>query len=177
MKSNIKKLAAEVVAKLKGANLKIACAESCTGGLLSAAITSIEGASEVLDMSVTTYSNQSKIDYSDVTNDVLNLHGAVSARTAMLMASGIRKRASADIGVGITGIAGPGGGTPDKPVGTVWISLEDFPSFSIKECRLDGDRDEIRNKAVKGALELILEHLQKAEQADINTGGLNDNDV
>lgn len=112
-----------VVAKLTEKNLKLATAESCTGGLLSERITQVSGASDVFDCGVCSYSNAIKNKVLGVSADTLSVLGAVSAETAMQMAEGVRKLADADIGVSTTGIAGPTGGTPEKPVGLVYVGI------------------------------------------------------
>jgi nicotinamide-nucleotide amidase len=140
-----------IVQLLREKKLRVAFAESCTGGMASAAVTSVAGSSSVLDMSIVTYSNYAKIEYTDVTQAVLDAHGAVSEQTALLMASGIRKRAGADIGVGITGIAGPDGGTSEKPVGTVYIAVND----KVKHFVFSGDRQAIREQTIHQALDML----------------------
>ena len=150
-------LSQEIVRLLKEKNMKISFAESCTGGMVSAAITSVEGASGILDLSITTYANQAKIQYTDVTEEVLAAHGAVSEQTAALMASGIRKRSASDIGVGITGIAGPGGGSREKPVGTVYIAINYGENETlIKHFAFIGDRQSVRSQTTEQALRQIL---------------------
>lgn len=119
----IDKTADSVVKLLVKRNKKIATAESCTGGLISAAITSISGSSQVFDVGICTYANSAKQHYLGVPAQTLDTFGAVSAQTAIYMAKGIRLAAGSDIGISVTGIAGPTGGTPDKPVGTVYVGL------------------------------------------------------
>jgi len=108
---------------LKERGLKIAVAESCTGGLISSRITDISGASDYFEAGITTYSNESKIRLLNVPEDIIDRYGAVSEETAKAMAEGVKKTVHADIGVSVTGIAGPTGGTEGKPVGTVFIGL------------------------------------------------------
>ncbi|MDD2568440.1 MAG: CinA family protein [Clostridia bacterium] len=134
--------------------LRIACAESCTGGLLAGAITSVPGASECLDMAVVTYSNGAKHKLINVPGSLLETFGAVSHEVAVAMAEGILKLAEADIAVAITGIAGPGGGTAEKPVGLVFIGIATKESVAVTECRFKGVREEIRSQTVAKALEL-----------------------
>ncbi len=112
-----------VVKKLSARGLKLATAESCTGGLLSERITSVSGASEVFDCGVCSYSNDIKHRVLGVSEETLSILGAVSAETAMQMAEGVRKLSNADLGVSTTGIAGPTGGTPEKPVGLVFCGI------------------------------------------------------
>ncbi|NLC44389.1 MAG: competence/damage-inducible protein A [Clostridiales bacterium] len=137
---------------LKQKGLSIAIAESCTGGLATNMITNIPGSSEVLLESCVTYSNESKIKRLGVSEDTLINYGAVSSQTAYEMAEGIRKTSGADIGVAITGIAGPGGGTDQKPVGLVYLSISNSKGTETKQLRLGGNR--IRIKAA-AALHLL----------------------
>lgn len=122
---DIDSLEALVVKELQEKGKKIATAESCTGGLLAKRITDVSGSSDVFEMGAVTYANRIKEDILGVSHETLEKHGAVSEETAREMAQGIVKRAKADIGIGITGIAGPGGGTEEKPVGLVYIALSD----------------------------------------------------
>lgn len=148
----------ELVKKLKENNLKIATAESCTGGLLAKKITDISGASEVFEMGMVSYSNRIKNEFLSVDNEVLNTVGEVSEETARQMAIGISKISKSDIGVGITGIAGPTGGTDKKPVGLVYISVylvKENECF-VKKLLLDGNRDEIREKTVNIVIDEII---------------------
>jgi len=128
--------------------------------MVSAAITSAAGSSAVLDISVITYSNWAKIEYTDVTEEVLSLHGAVSKETAVLMASGIRKRSGADIGIGITGIAGPNGGSPEKPVGTVYVAIDSDFDSQVRHFTFKGDRQTIREETTKQVLIMLQEKLE-----------------
>lgn len=138
----------ELINLLKNKKLKIATAESCTGGLLAKKITDVSGASEVFDMGIVSYANRIKNEFLDVPDSVLDSVGAVSEETARQMAIGVTKLAKSDIGVGITGIAGPGGGTVEKPVGLVYISiyLEKENKSIVKKLLLDGNREEIREQ-------------------------------
>lgn len=125
--------------------LKIATAESCTGGLVSKRITDISGASAVFDMGLVSYANKIKNEFLGVPNEILNTVGAVSHETAYEMARGIKRISGADIGVGITGIAGPTGGTPEKPVGLVYVGIAYKDEVKVEKLLLNGDRDKIRN--------------------------------
>jgi len=144
-------------------NCKIALAESCTGGMLTSMLTDIPGISAVLDRSVVTYSYEAKISELGVRADSLEKHGAVSKDVAEEMAKGIRKSAGSDIGIGITGIAGPGGGTDDKPVGLVYVALADNEGTVVKKLNLWGDRDRIRHSTCLNALDMIRKNLNKAK--------------
>jgi len=151
---------AEVVLDLcKAGGIRIAVAESCTGGLLGARITSIPGSSDVFIGGVLAYDNSAKIELLGVDKAEIETHGAVSEQVATAMARGVRSRLSADIGISITGIAGPGGGTPEKPVGTVWIAFDGKVS-GARGLRLIGDRAEIRQRSAQAALDFVRRQLQ-----------------
>ncbi len=134
--------------------LKIATAESCTGGMIAAKITSVSGASGCFDAGVVTYSNEQKHKLLGVSKKTLKNHGAVSKETALEMCRGVRKLAKADIGISVTGIAGPTGGTPEKPVGTVWIGVCGKEICKAERFLFDGNRDEVREQTAVKALEL-----------------------
>lgn len=119
----IDKTAENVVQLLVGKGEKIACAESCTGGLISAAVTSVSGSSSVMEMSICTYAVSAKERFIGVPPQTIEKYGVVSAETARAMADGVRKTAGSDIGISVTGVAGPTGGTADTPVGTVYVGL------------------------------------------------------
>jgi nicotinamide-nucleotide amidase len=123
LRSSIDKTAYSIVKLLVKKGLKLSSAESCTGGLISAAITGISGSSEVFDEGVCTYANSAKMKYLGVPAETLEKYGAVSEQTAVAMAKGMAKQAGSDISVSVTGIAGPSGGTEEKPVGTVYVGL------------------------------------------------------
>lgn len=137
----------KLVSYLISENKKIATAESCTGGLLASKFTDISGVSAVFEMGIVSYSNRIKSEILGVSESDLNTVGAVSREVASQMSKGIALKADADIGVGITGIAGPSGGSPEKPVGTVWISFYfretgENPAYLLN---LSGSRAKIRN--------------------------------
>jgi PncC family amidohydrolase len=146
-------LAAEVLELLRTRGLTLALAESCTGGLLAAELTAIAGSSDVVQGSVVSYSNAVKTSLLGVSEDGLHWHGAVSEVVAREMAAGAAARLHADVGVGITGIAGPGGGSADKPVGLVYIAWCVSGNASCERLVFDGDRDAVRRQSVKAALE------------------------
>lgn len=152
--------AAALVADLRRAGLTLALAESCTGGLLSAVLTALPGASEWFLGGVIAYANTLKRDLLEVPEDVLANQGAVSAETAGAMAAGVRRRCGADLGLGITGIAGPGGGTPHKPVGTVFLGVASAGGVQVEALALQGGRDAIRLDACTRALALLRATLQ-----------------
>lgn len=150
----------ELVAYLIENKLKIATAESCTGGLLASRLTDIPGVSEVFECGVVSYSNRIKSEILGVSEKSLEEYGAVSETVAKQMSKGVAKKTSANIGVGITGIAGPGGGTKEKPVGTVWLSLyfadtKENPAWRLS---LSGNREEIRNAACDEAVKKLKEY-------------------
>ena len=133
----------------------VAVAESCTGGLLSERLTRVPGSSGYFLGGVVCYGNDLKTKLAGVPPALLEAHGAVSKPVAQALAEGIRSRSGANIGIGITGVAGPSGGTPEKPVGLVYISLADERGTQVREFRFPGDRERIRHWATQAALELI----------------------
>jgi nicotinamide-nucleotide amidase len=137
----------------------LAVAESCTGGLLSQRITSISGSSRSFLGGAVVYSNELKTDFANVPPELIEAHGAVSAEVAEAMAQGIRRRVGSTIGVGVTGIAGPGGGTETKPVGLVYIAVSYGNKTESKECNFRGDRDRIRLWASQQALDMVRRKL------------------
>jgi nicotinamide-nucleotide amidase len=137
----------------------LAVAESCTGGLLSQRITSISGSSRSFLGGAVVYSNELKTDFAGVPPELIAEHGAVSAEVAESLARGIRQRVGSSMGVGITGIAGPGGGTEEKPVGLVYIGVSYGKKTESLECHFRGDRDRIRQWASQQALDLIRRRL------------------
>jgi nicotinamide-nucleotide amidase len=140
-------------AKLVAAGQWLAVAESCTGGLIAARITDIPGASGWFDRGVVSYSNQAKIDLLEVPAELIDRHGAVSGEVASAMAAGLQRRADVQWTVAVTGVAGPGGGTPDKPVGTVWIAWADASGkVEAEHCLFSGDRASVRQQTVERAL-------------------------
>jgi nicotinamide-nucleotide amidase len=144
--------------RYRQAGKRIVTAESCTGGLLAGLLTEIPGSSDVVERGFVTYSNEAKHDLVGVPLEVLRAKGAVSAETARAMAMGALCRASADVAVSVTGIAGPGGATPDKPVGLVYFGLAavgDPPSHSRRV--FGGDRGGVRLSSVREALSLLSE--------------------
>jgi nicotinamide-nucleotide amidase len=140
-------------------DLSLAVAESCTGGLLASAITDIPGASEYFLEGLVTYSNDAKIDLLGVRPESLERFGAVSREVALEMARGVRARAKSDLGIGITGIAGPGGGTPEKPVGTVHVAMVHSEGEWEQRYLFPWGRDRFKQVAVATALDRIRRHL------------------
>lgn len=147
---------------LRARRWTLAIAESCTGGLVASRITDIAGSSDYLQLGVVSYSNASKIDLLNVPADLIEVHGAVSEQVATAMATGVRERAHAHIGLGITGIAGPGGGTPRKPVGTVAIAVVAPDGASrARVHKLRGNRQQIKIWASQVALDTVRRMLLK----------------
>lgn len=157
----LKQLAQEIGIKLKQKNMILATAESCTGGALSYWITSIPGSSEWFDRGFVTYTNDAKIQMLGVNAEVIQTHGAVSAETAQAMAQGVLQNSPATISMSTTGIAGPGGGSNEKPVGTVWIGCASMEFSTItKHFVFSGDREAIRLQTVAEAMRMLLEILK-----------------
>jgi len=152
-------LARVVVEKLKEKNMTIAVAESCTGGLMASALVDIEGSSEVFSEGLITYSNEAKINRLGVSVQTLKNHGAVSLECAQEMALGVAKLSGTNIGIGITGVAGPGGGTEEKPVGLVYVGSYSKGETNTTELRLTGNRETIRTRAVVNALNLLRKQI------------------
>ena len=157
------KLAKALVEALSERKMTVAAAESCTGGLVTAALTSVSGASAVLEYSAVTYANRIKESVLGVSHETLVQYGAVSEPCAKEMARGIRKAANADLGIAVTGIAGPTGGTPEKPVGTVYIAAATEENTFAQRLQLlefcGNDREAIRGESVCRVLELALHAL------------------
>ncbi|MCX6665955.1 MAG: CinA family protein [Euryarchaeota archaeon] len=151
----------DVSQQLKIKGLTLATAESCTGGLLAHILTNISGSSEYFDRGVISYSNNAKQELLDVSENTLKRHGAVSEQTAQEMATGIKNRSQADIGIAITGIAGPNGGTKDKPVGLVYIAIATSKNILVKKFVFSGDRLQIKENTCNAALVFLLECLNQ----------------
>jgi nicotinamide-nucleotide amidase len=141
--------------------MKLATAESCTGGLIAQKITSVAGASECFDCGVVTYSNEQKQKLLGVSAETLEKFGAVSEQTALEMCKGVRTLADADFGISVTGIAGPGGGTPEKPVGTVWIGICGKNLHKAERFLFNGDRQQVRESTAQTALKMLEEAILK----------------
>ena len=154
----------DIIAKLSALGLSVATAESCTGGLIASTIVDVPGASDCFNEGYVTYSNQAKMKNLGVLDETLMKYGAVSYETATQMAKGVKKRASADFGIASTGIAGPGGGSPTKPVGLVYIACAYKDKCVVKELHLSGDRTSIRKQAANKALVLLSQCILKYEE-------------
>jgi len=156
-------LAAVVLQRLRDRRNTVAVAESCTGGLLGARLTAVPGASDVMLGGVIAYANSVKEAHLGVRGETLRQHGAVSQETAREMASGVRRRFNADLGVSITGIAGPDGGTPGKPVGTVCCAVDISGAVTSAQVSVTGDRQEIRSRSAQLALNLMRKALAETQ--------------
>lgn len=153
----------KLVTKLTKKKYTISAAESCTGGMLASAIVNVSGASNVFQCSYVTYANTAKERLVHVRHETLVEHGAVSAETAEEMALGCACEAQADVGLSTTGIAGPEGGTPDKPVGLVYIGCAIHGAVKTERHVFQGDRSSVRKQAVAAALDLAIRCLEYGE--------------
>ena len=151
----------EINQKLSQENLKITCAESCTGGLLSGLFTEIEGSSKIFDRGFVVYSNQSKIDLLNVDKKLLEEFGAVSEEVALAMARGALENSQANIAIAITGIAGPTGATLDKKVGTIFIALVTKNFIQVEKFIFGNNRNKNRNLTLENSLIMLKNLLQK----------------
>jgi nicotinamide-nucleotide amidase len=153
-------IAAIVLDRCRAEGLTLATAESCTGGLVAARLTSVPGSSDVFRGSVVAYADDVKEDELGVPKDLLARHGAVSAEVARAMARGVRERLGVDVGVAVTGIAGPEGGTEEKPVGLVFLHASKHDREEARRIELPGDREMVRGRATAGALHLVRRLLE-----------------
>lgn len=153
----------ELIAEMLRGRDTIATAESCTGGMLAARLTDLPGSSDYVKGAIVAYANEVKVESVGVSADLLERHGAVSAEVASALAQGARSALHASVGVGITGVAGPGGGTDEKPVGLVWIAVAGpGESGTVRSVRLPGGRPEVRERAVTVAMHLVRRALLAA---------------
>jgi nicotinamide-nucleotide amidase len=159
IQSTAKKLGARLLMK----RLRLATAESCTGGWVAKVITDIAGSSEWFECAIVSYSNASKHDFLGVPEGLLLDHGAVSENTVLAMLKGLFERTRVDAGISISGIAGPDGGSVDKPVGTVWVAWGLRGQMAQTQMfRFDGDRNSVRLQSVAAALDAMLELIENA---------------
>ena len=145
---------------MRARGLTLATAESCTGGLVSDRITNVSGSSEYFPGGVVAYSYEAKASLLGVSWDTLNAHGAVSEETVLEMARGARKLFNADIGISVSGIAGPTGGLPEKPVGTTWFGLSANSGEWARHFIWDGDRKQNKHHSSEAALQFVLDYLE-----------------
>jgi nicotinamide-nucleotide amidase len=136
-------------------NWRIGVAESCTGGLITSRLTDVPGSSRYVERGVVAYTNESKVALLGVALALIEEHGAVSEPVAIAMAEGIRMRAATNVGIGVTGIAGPGGGTPQKPVGTVAVAAVAADLLRSRVFRFIGDREHVKFQASQAALDMV----------------------
>jgi len=155
------KLLDVVSAELKKQKLTVATAESCTGGLIAHSLTNIPGSSEYFERGVVSYSNKAKIDLLDVSEKLIKEHGAVSEQVAKAMAEAVREKSKADIGVSTTGIAGPSGGTEEKPVGLVYIAVSTSKDTKVKRFQFTGNRLQNKERTCNTVLWMLFDHLKK----------------
>lgn len=150
----------KVVFKLKEKGFHVTCAESCTGGMIASTLVNVAGVSDVLDESYVTYANSAKHKLLGVDEDVLQRYGAVSRQVAEQMAEGAARASGAEAAIAVTGIAGPDGGTPEKPVGLVYIGCSVKGKLLVTENHFKGSRLEIRKQTTQAALELLYSCLE-----------------
>lgn len=148
-----------VMERLIAKNITIATAESCTGGLIASEITKVPGSSSVFGYGMVTYSNEAKKKILGVKEATLEAHGAVSSETAYEMAAGLKELSGAEVAVSVTGIAGPGGGSAEKPVGLVYMGIAYGDAVDTRKNLFHGDRDAIRRETVATALQWVAEKL------------------
>jgi nicotinamide-nucleotide amidase len=151
-----------VLALCRARGLSLATAESCTGGLVAERLTRVPGASDVFVGSIVAYADDVKVSALGVPRKMIEQHGAVSAEVSAAMARGVRERLGADVGVGVTGIAGPGGGTPEKPVGLVYVSVSAPGAERTIDFSYPSDRAAIRSRAAVAALHLVRRVLSQS---------------
>ncbi len=163
---NSQTLESKVAKKLIGTGQKIVFAESCTGGLIGHRITNLAGSSEYYLGSITAYAYEAKVHWLGVSWDTLEAHGAVSREVVLEMAQGVRDALKADIGLSVSGIAGPGGGLPDKPVGTTWIGLATAQGSWARHFCWDGDRLQNKNASADAVLQMLLDYLAGERDLD-----------
>jgi nicotinamide-nucleotide amidase len=153
-------LAKRIGERLKAAGAKLVTAESCTGGWAAQVVTSVAGSSEWFERGFVTYSNEAKQELLGVRAETLKNHGAVSEETAREMAQGALRNSRGTVAVSVTGVAGPGGGTPQKPVGMVCFAWADARSVRSETRRFGGDRESVRRQSVIHALEAVLRQIE-----------------
>lgn len=156
-------LAALLGARCVARGITLATAESCTGGLVAHLVTEVPGSSAYLRGAIVAYADDVKRAQLGVPDEVLAAHGAVSAQTAIAMADGVRARLRADLGVGVTGIAGPDGGSEAKPVGLAYVAVTGMGPPDVRRCLWTGDRAENKRASAGAALEMLLERASRGE--------------
>lgn len=151
----------KLVKMLAARHKTVACAESCTAGMIAAEIASVPGASNVFEAGIVSYSERIKEKFLGVSAGTIAKNGVVSSETAAEMADGVLRRADADIAVAVTGFAGPGGGTPESPVGTVWIAVATADGSDTRRFAFEGDRQQVRERTVAAAIVMLTEGTEK----------------
>jgi len=146
---------------LKKQSLTVATAESCTGGLIAHVLTNVSGSSEYFDRGIISYGNRAKMELLGVSENVLKEYGAVSKEVAKAMAEGIRIKSNVDVGIATTGIAGPTGGTKEKPVGLVYIAISTFKNTEVKKFLFSGNRLQNKESTCNAALTMLLDYLTR----------------
>ena len=159
MSSDIRQLVKQLSAELLRKQQKVCTAESCTGGMIAKAFTDLAGSSDWFDRGFVTYSNAAKSEMLGLPASLIEDYGAVSEAVANAMASGALRHSEADYAVAVTGVAGPGGGSEDKPVGTVWIAVASKDQLEAQCHHFDGDRATVREATLRAGLESLLERL------------------
>jgi nicotinamide-nucleotide amidase len=157
MTSNPEQLTRQLAEKLTNSGSMICTAESCTGGLIAKTFTDLAGSSDWFDRGFVTYSNQAKVDMLGVSSETLQQYGAVSEATASEMAIGAIANSGAQYAIAVTGIAGPGGGSPEKPVGTVWFGFATPENIICEKQIFEGDRQRVRQNSLQYALQRVLQ--------------------
>jgi PncC family amidohydrolase len=155
------KLELQLGQALRQSGLRLAVAESCTGGLIGHRLTNISGSSTYYMGSITAYAYEAKVRLLGVKWETLEKHGAVSSETVGEMALGVRRALAADVGISVSGIAGPGGGTPEKPVGLVYFGLSTAKGIWTSNKHFEGERVQVKEQAADFALQFVLEHLDQ----------------
>ena len=153
------KIEEEIGRLLRNKKLTLSVAESCTGGLISNMITNFDGSSGYFERGYVAYSNKSKIELLDVPEEIIKSYGAVSSHSAIAMAEGVKRKSGTDIGLSVTGIAGPGGGTIEKPVGLVYIAVAGNKKTECKEYKFKGERLKIKSESAKAALKDLRDYI------------------
>lgn len=165
--SDVVELSRRLLETCKAHGVMVATAESCTGGLIAALLTDLPGSSSMLDRGFVTYSNAAKMEMLGVRRETLDAHGAVSGETALEMAAGALERSRAGVAIAVTGIAGPDGGSADKPVGTVWFAVAVNGVLPRAEKRVfdNRGRDYVRRETARAAIAMALDALEEARTA------------
>jgi PncC family amidohydrolase len=160
----------QIGALLREKGWTLTTAESFTGGLIADRITNVPGSSDYFQAGLITYAYEAKVSLLGVSWDTLKAHGAVSRETVLEMAAGARQRVGVDIAVSVSGIAGPGGGLPNKPVGTAWVALAAADGQWARRFHFPGDRREVKEAGAEAALLMLLEYLQGNRQLEEGQG-------